>query len=238
MKNKTFNWSGFKWKTGQPWGNIHPDKPIQWYNPEAALVAGNKLKLYTSKNPNSFFMDEDYVMSSISIGLVHSVKSFKYGTFQISARLPEGQNLWPAFWLTAVNDWPPEIDIMEAYSKPNGSYFDFNLKSPLSYWNIESNVHYKDSNNVSKSIGPRNGFTGFTNPLDKDIIFTLIWTPSSISIYYGENLVRYTDNPEIMKNINNNEFYVILNNGVQDNINLDKSCRSVFTINYFKYVPL
>ncbi|MEL6563355.1 MAG: family 16 glycosylhydrolase [Pseudomonadota bacterium] len=37
-----------------------------------------------------------------------------YGYYEIRARLPEGQALWPAFWL--VNDarsWPPEIDLID-----------------------------------------------------------------------------------------------------------------------------
>ncbi|OIQ32226.1 MAG: hypothetical protein BM562_04935 [Alphaproteobacteria bacterium MedPE-SWcel] len=37
-----------------------------------------------------------------------------YGYFEISARLPEGQALWPAFWLVNENrSWPPEIDLID-----------------------------------------------------------------------------------------------------------------------------
>ena len=25
------DWSGYKWFSGQAWGNIHPKKTIQWY---------------------------------------------------------------------------------------------------------------------------------------------------------------------------------------------------------------
>ena len=45
---------------------------------------------------------------------------FKYGRFEISAKLPTGQGSWPAFWMKATDDvygtWPHsgEIDIMEA----------------------------------------------------------------------------------------------------------------------------
>jgi hypothetical protein len=58
-------------------------------------------------------------------GLITTQPSFAqtYGYFEMSARLPRGKGLWPAFWLLpADQSWPPEIDVMESIGDPGKIY--------------------------------------------------------------------------------------------------------------------
>jgi beta-glucanase (GH16 family) len=57
-------------------------------------------------------------------GVINTLNSFKqkYGYFEIRARLPRGKGLWPAFWLLQPNEWPPEIDILEAMDGDHPNY--------------------------------------------------------------------------------------------------------------------
>lgn len=56
-----------------------------------------------------------------------STQSFKYGRFEIRARLPQGDWLWPAIWMmpatSVYGPWPAsgEIDIMESAGNAPGS---------------------------------------------------------------------------------------------------------------------
>lgn len=46
-----------------------------------------------------------------------------YGYFEVSAKLPAGPGVWPAFWLIATKeDFTAEIDILEHYGNAPGKY--------------------------------------------------------------------------------------------------------------------
>ncbi len=58
-----------------------------------------------------------------------------YGVFAISAKLPKGKGLWPAFWLLPSDkSWPPELDIMEVIGRePNTLYTTLHVANGRAY---------------------------------------------------------------------------------------------------------
>ena len=109
-------WSGYDWLTQERWGNMHPDKTYNWYDPSAVEIRNDDLILKTHYNPKEFTVNDKKITSNYGVGLISNTTKFDYGYFEIEAKLPTGKNLWPAFWMWSFDSWPPEIDIFEAYS--------------------------------------------------------------------------------------------------------------------------
>ena len=90
----------------------------------------NEDQFYTSRDTNSFVEDgllhlvglrENFQGREWTSARMKSQNAadFKFGKFQIRAKMPEGRGLWPALWMLPTNNefggWPysGEIDIME-----------------------------------------------------------------------------------------------------------------------------
>jgi beta-glucanase (GH16 family) len=91
------------------WGN----NELQYYLAENATVSGGRLTLTAREEA---FGGRGYTsarMRTIGLG------DWRYGRFEMRARMPVGQGLWPAFWMLSTDDshgtWVAsgEIDIME-----------------------------------------------------------------------------------------------------------------------------
>eukprot|EP00347_Sterkiella_histriomuscorum_P001231 403372825 len=109
-------------------GNIDGNK---WhYDTGNSGWGNNELEFYTDRRQNSWVQDgflhiqalrEDYGGSQYTSARMNTAGKFSilYGKFEIRAKLPRGQGIWPAFWLLGENignvGWPAcgEIDIME-----------------------------------------------------------------------------------------------------------------------------
>jgi beta-glucanase (GH16 family) len=67
--------------------------------------------------------------------------SQKYGYFEMRAKLPPGEGVWPAFWLIGVERQGPnpkataEIDIVEYYGRDPGAY-----SSSVHVWPIDKSI--------------------------------------------------------------------------------------------------
>lgn len=111
--NEEFEKFGFRWRIGRSWGLAHPDH-ICYADGNVVQVFENEIRLGLEYKPKCFTTDQKTLMWGI--GYVSSLQSFKYGTLKVDFILPQGQHLWPAIWVYDCETWPPEIDIVEAWT--------------------------------------------------------------------------------------------------------------------------
>jgi len=185
------------------WGN----NELQAYTAENLSVGDGTLKITARQN------GDDYTSSRIrTLGK----GDWTYGRFEIRAKLPTGQGLWPAIWLLFSEDtyggWAAsgEIDIMEAVGNEPGEVF--------------GTLHYGGQ-------FPANVFSGEPFELtfdsfDQDFyVFTVEWEESEIR-WYVNNVLYQTqtsddwfttgsDNPAAPFN---HDFHMILNVAVGGNL--------------------
>lgn len=227
-----------KWRLGQPWGYFHPSFPYQYYgdNEEFAYVENNTLNLITKYKPKKFysFKDSIHITISYGIGLIVSKADFGHGYYEIEAKMPKGVLLWPAIWLTAVKTWPPEIDILEAYSGKEGLYKN---KKGLKNYEYQPNIHYGFvENNTKSSYGaiscPLPG-----NPQERFVKYAVLWEKDIMKFYYDGYLVFQTKRKEILEyfNAENVRMSIILNNAYHPSVDGTKYPDSVFQVKSVKY---
>lgn len=216
--------SGYKWRTQQPWGDFHPNNPIWWYDPSCVDVTDNVLRLQTKYHTRETFKNK------IGVGLVSSENPFTYGEFEADIMLPAGSGLFPAFWLFAVKTWPPEIDIFEGWSRKSGLY----TSKGIPYYSLASNVWFgsgdKPENIKSKSHMVWKRFDKeYTN-------FKLVWTSEEISIYYDSKLVRQVTDSKILSQYKDIEMWVVFNNGIDKPEEYRND--SIMLVKNFKYTKI
>ena len=109
------------------------DESIWSYDPHEPGWTNEELQEYTESTENVFTRDGKMVLKAIKTtdengkdyytsGKIktQNKKDFMYGKVVVSAKVPEGQGLWPAIWMMPTDEsfygqWPKcgEIDIME-----------------------------------------------------------------------------------------------------------------------------
>ena len=113
-----------------------------------------------------------------------------YGFFEISAQLPAGQGMWPAFWLLPANgSWPPELDVMEELGQDPTTL----------YTTTHSQV--AATNSVGTTVS--NMSTGFNT-------YGVDWEPNTITYYFNGNAIATVPTPADM----NQPMYMVINLGV------------------------
>jgi hypothetical protein len=98
----------------------------------------------------------------------HGTFSQTYGYFEISAKVPSGQGLWPAFWLLPQSgNWPPEIDVLELLGNDPSTYY------VGAHWSDAAGRHAFDTQGYSATVDLSQGFHQYGT----------LWTADRITFY-------------------------------------------------------
>ena len=194
--NDEFNYTGKPDPT--TWSYEHGftrNQELQWYQPNNARCENGMLVLEARKeqviNPNFEDKSNDWrknrkqaEYTSASIKTVGK-KEFKYGRYEVRARIPVAGGSWPAIWTLGRDmEWPScgEIDIMEYYRIKGKPHILANAA-----WGTDKKYDAKWN---SKKIP----FTHFTNKdknwASKFHIWRMDWDESSIKLYLDNELLN------------------------------------------------
>lgn len=188
----------------------------QWYQPENAfcsngllIVEGRKERVPNPNyNPESSNWQEnreyaEYTSSSLTTKDLHS---WKFGRFEMRARIDTRAGLWPAFWTKGIEYiWPHcgEVDIMEYSTGILAAKFawgDEEVGQPIWDYSFHPVSELGDSN--------------WTNDFH---IWRMDWDDKQMSIYLDDILLNSVDlsqtynRDELQQNPFMQEHYIILN---------------------------
>jgi len=154
---------------------------------------------YTKSDKNAYIENDHLVIEAIHESDTHGSnqytsarlntagkQSWKYGKFSARIKLPEGEGLWPAFWMLGSNidenggdtPWPQcgEIDILELYGSKDDA-------------TIEVNAHYTDSTGSHAFMGAETYTLDQGKFSDDFHIFELEWTEKHLIWFVDDNKV-------------------------------------------------
>lgn len=241
------------WRYGMPWGDFHSGSLHQYYDNDGTLsyVAPEGLILELRNIPKTWKkselpdwrqtdeMPEEFTIPT-GVGFVSTKQTWKYGWIEGFIKLPKGKSYWPAFWLSGLESWPPEIDIFEGYSHIGPSYEGYKLlnrfiKSPNR--KIRPNLHYGNIEDGSKD-----DYGSYDVPVynctEKFVQYVCHWEEEFIRIYYDGILVMETTDPKILYWFNKSDAaqYIILNHGLHMDYpkNPDESAMIVKSISVYQ----
>lgn len=171
------------------------DKSKWTHEVNCAGGGNNEKQCYTDSPQNSFVSDGTLKIVALPAeeGAVQPYTSarlntkyqgdFKYGRFEMRAKLPSGQGSWPAFWMLPTDnvygEWPKsgEIDIVEAV----------NLKvvgeDGVAEAHVHGTLHYGRSAPNNSSSGKAYLLPEGKNPADDFHTYAIEWNEGEIRWY-------------------------------------------------------
>ena len=200
---------GTRWKLSDLWTNqtLPDNNEKQCYIPAGVEQTPGRLRLTATKQSipaeqcHGATFDLNYASGMVTTAGCNiyeepakcaGLSSFSqaYGYFEISARLPKGKGLWPAFWLLPIDgSWPPEIDVIEV------------LGHDIS--RVYTTYHYRNSQGEDQATGSYVGpdlSEGFNS-------FGIDWEPGRLIWYLnGKKIFEYSGS-----DVSDKPMYMLLN---------------------------
>jgi beta-glucanase (GH16 family) len=147
----------------------------QCYMASAVSVANGSLVITGTQQAQTGF---SYTSGAVKTGTKFTQA---YGKIEFRAQMPAGgQGVWPALWLYPPNQWPPEIDVLEAINSMSTIYMTY-------HWGTSS-THQSDGGN-----------TTITNPSDWHT-YGIEWTTTDIR-WYIDGVLKKTHTGSDVTNI-------------------------------------
>lgn len=263
---------GKEWLVHHRWGWMH-DKPGPrancWYDPTAIIINENYVDLIIHRNPGVIdknqrlvtdkwvkdgqFIPEMYLQMQAEPGSLFAAEygtgflcckeNTGFGTYTLTAKLPNESYVWPAFWLFQDQGSSAEIDIFEAYSKDT-MYKKYKkclfFKKRFIGWYIESCLH---SDIKLKGTGVRiPDFEDFDlDPSSHVIEYKFTWTPTYMAFYLNGICYRMIMDKDVLDYFAqyNGKMYPIINNhiagGKETKLFNGTENGSIPTMQVFKY---
>lgn len=134
----------------------------EWYTFDNVRLSDGLAHLVAEDKPTSY--------QRYTSGMINSRGhySFSYGYAEARVKMPSGQGMWPAFWLSPEDGtWPPEIDVIELLGqKPT---------------EVMRNYHWRDADGWHRS-----SFVQYPNPDGVDWTkefhtFGVLWEPGRLT---------------------------------------------------------
>ena len=235
---REIHWGGLTWRTAMECDRpISPGRPWYYFDGSQVLLdMYDIIHLSISRYPRTInWFDSKWDKKvdyhpTIACGMIRSVETVPVNSvIECEVKMPKGVNLWPSFWMTACDIWPPEIDIFEGYTNRKGSYKDcigLHKTFPFIYREIrmESNVHYKGANGEHLWAGAQALNKKYLKmPLEDNWNhFKCEWREDSILFYTNGELTRTITDEFILSKMKTQGMWVIFNVWPNDRFNLEK----------------
>ncbi|MBQ2676298.1 MAG: glycoside hydrolase family 16 protein [Clostridia bacterium] len=172
---------------------------LNYKRPENIVVKDGTVTLFGKKEN---YKGKEYTGANM---VSKNKVEYRYGKFEMLAKLPYGKGMWPAFWTMGVEEgwpWCGEIDIMEMIGDSDGGKWNFNGDSkfmatihwckPEATWETAYDKN-KDKREIGFGSYALPGFvnspdvTGIEKLADKFHIYGIEWSSTKI-ISYIDNI--------------------------------------------------